>query len=156
MSKILVAYFSAEGTTAAKAKKLCEAADAELYEIKPEKPYSSSDINWRNPVSRCNREWLKKQRPELSDKNAPVADSDVVFLCFPIWYYNAPLIIRSFLEAYDFSGKKIVLFATSGGSEFGKTAETLKQSAPNSEICEGAMLNGSVSDEFLKEIAEKY
>lgn len=153
---ITVAFFSAEGTTRAKAEALAKVISAPTYEIKPLKPYSTADINWRNPLSRCNREWIKKERPELSDKDFPLDGTDTVFLCFPIWYYNAPLIIRSFLEAYDFSGKNIVLFATSGGSEFGKTAETLKQCAPNSEIYEGLMLNGTVPDEKIKEIADKY
>ena len=156
MAEKLLAYFSASGVTAAKAKALAEVSGAELYEIKPAVPYTQADIKWTNPLARCNREWIKKSRPELADKDAPLDGADTVFLMFPIWYYNAPLIIRSFLEAYDFSGKRIVLFATSGGSELGKTAETLKQSAPNSEIVEGGLLNGNYTDDQLKAIADKF
>ncbi|MBQ9530444.1 MAG: flavodoxin [Eubacterium sp.] len=156
MSKKLVAFFSAEGTTAKKAEILKEAAGADIYEIKPEIPYSQSDVNWRNPLSRCNKEWIKKAKINLSDKDANIGEYDIIFLAFPIWYYQAPLIIRSFLEEYDFSGKKIVLFATSGGSNFGKTAENLKKIVPNSEIIEGAMLNGITSAEELKDIVNKY
>ena len=154
MSKILVAYFSAEGTTAEKAKLLSEAAGADIYEIKPEAPYTEAEINWRNPLSRCNKEWIKKANPPLADKNADIAAYDTIFLAFPIWYYNAPLIIRSFLSAYDFSGKRIVLFATSGGSNLGKTAQTLEKFAPGATVTDGAMLNGVSVDE-IKTIVEK-
>lgn len=144
MSKKLVAYFSASGVTAEKAKKLAEATGADIYEIKPEKPYSAADIKWTNPLARCNKEWIKKAKPALADTDANVGEYDEIYVAFPIWYYTAPLIIKSFLEAYDFSGKKIVLFATSGGSGFGKTAQNLQSSAPGAEIMEGAMLNGEV------------
>lgn len=156
MSKKLVAFFSAEGTTAKKAELLKEAAGADIYEIKPENPYSEADINWRNPLSRCNKEWIKKAKISLSDRDAKIEDYDVIFLAFPIWYYQAPLIIRSFFEAYDFSGKRIVLFATSGGSSFGKTAENLKKFAPSAEIVEGAMLNSITSVQELTDIVNKY
>ncbi|MBQ7203493.1 MAG: flavodoxin [Eubacterium sp.] len=152
MSKILTAYFSASGITKAKAEQLAAAAGADLYEIKPEKPYSNEELNWRNPLSRCNREWIKKSCPPLADSNAKVEEYDTIFLAFPIWYFNAPLVIRSFLKAYNFSGKRIVLFATSGGSDFGKTAETLKAFANGGEIAEGKMLNGDINfDEIVKE-----
>ena len=132
--KILTAYFSASGHTAAKAKEFSEAVGADIYEIKPAVPYTASDIKWTNPLARCNREWIKKACPELSDTDADVASYDTVALFFPIWYFTAPLIIRSFLKAYDFSGKKIILFATSGRSEFGKTVSQLQPLAPNAEI----------------------
>lgn len=150
MSRILTAYFSAEGTTAAKAKELAAAAGTDIYEIKPEKPYSQADIKWTNPLSRCNREWIKKSRPVLSGDDIDISGYDVIFLAFPIWYYTAPLIVRSFLEKYDFSGKKIVLFATSGGSGFGKTAQHLASSAPGAEITEGAMMNQPVDFEQFR------
>ena len=145
MSKKLVAYFSASGTTAEKAKALADATGADLYEIKPATPYSASDIKWTNPLARCNREWIKKAKPALADTGANVADYDTIYLAFPIWYYTAPLIIRSFLSAYNFSGKKIVLFATSGGSGFGKTAQHLQAEAPGATVVEGEMLNGAAS-----------
>ena len=147
MSKKLVAYFSASGVTAQKAKALAEATGADIYEIKPETPYSAADIKWTNPLARCNREWIKKTKPALADTNATIADYDTIFLTFPIWYYTAPLIIKSFLSAYDFSGKKIVLFATSGGSDFGKTAKNLQTEVPTATVVEGDMLNGVTSFE---------
>ena len=96
----------------------------------------------------------KTSRPELADKSAKIQDYDVIFLGFPIWWYVAPTIINTFLEAYDFSGKKIILFATSGGSGFGKAVEGLKESAPKAEIKEGKILNGRPSVEELKKWAE--
>lgn len=156
MSKKLVAYFSASGTTATKAKALAEAAGLDLYEIKPEKAYTKSDLNWMNPLSRSSKEMKKGIKPALADANANIADYDVIFVGFPIWWYVAPTIINSFLEAYDFSGKKVVLFATSGGSGFGKAVNSLQESAPGAEITEGRLLNGSVSADELKEFADKF
>ena len=150
MSKILVAYFSASGVTAEKAKGLAEAVGADVYEIKPEKPYSAADIKWTNPLSRCNREWLKKTKPALADTDAGIAEYDAIYLAFPIWYYTAPLIIKSFISAYDFSGKKIVVFATSGGSGLGKAVSNIKAEVPDAEVVEGAMLNGVSSfDDYI-------
>ncbi|MBR2277935.1 MAG: NAD(P)H-dependent oxidoreductase [Eubacterium sp.] len=156
MSKKLVAYFSASGTTATKAKALAEAAGLDLYEIKPEKAYTKSDLNWMNPLSRSSKEMKKGIKPALADANANIADYDVIFVGFPIWWYVAPTIINSFLEAYDFSGKKVVLFATSGGSGFGKAVNSLQESAPGAEITEGRLLNGYVSADELKEFADKF
>ena len=151
MSNKLVAYFSASGVTASVAKKLAEASGAELYEIKPAVKYTSADLNWQNSNSRSSVEMKdKKSRPELADKNAKLEGVDVVFLGFPIWWYVAPTIINTFLEAYDFSGKKIILFATSGGSGFGKAVDGLKPSAPNAEIREGKLFRSSVSVDDLK------
>ncbi|MBR3149506.1 MAG: NAD(P)H-dependent oxidoreductase [Eubacterium sp.] len=151
MSK-LTAYFSASGNTAQKAKAFAEANGTDIYEIKPEAPYSPADVKWTNPLARCNKEWIKKTRPTLSDKDAKIESYDTVYLFFPIWYFTAPLIIRGFLEAYDFSGKKVVLFATSGGSEFGKTAQHLRESAPNADIIEGEVLNGTYSEDDYKKL----
>ena len=142
MKKTLVAYFSATGTTAAAAKKLAEAAGADLYEIKPAVPYTKEDLNWMNKKSRSSVEMNdNSSRPELADKNAAISGYDLVLVGFPIWWYVAPTIINTFLESYDFMGKKIVLFATSGGSGFGKAVESLKGSAPGAEIAEGKILN---------------
>ena len=154
--KKLVAYFSAEGTTAAKADFLAEASGADIYEIQPEKPYSSADVNWRNPLARCNKEWIKKANIPLSDMNANIADYDVIYLAFPIWYFTAPLIIKSFLGAYDFSGKKIVVFATSGGSDYTKAIANIKDWAKGAEVVEGRMLNGVASANELKDITQQY
>lgn len=156
MSKKLVAYFSASGTTAAKAKALAEAAQTDLYEIKPEKLYTKSDLNWMNPLSRSSKEMKKGIKPALADKDAEIENYDVIFVGFPIWWYVAPTIINSFLEAYDFSTKKIVLFATSGGSGFGKAVKSLQESAPDAEIVEGEILNGAYSADALKAFADKY
>lgn len=143
MSKKLVAFFSASGVTAQAARSLADAAGADLYEIKPAVPYSNADLDWMNKKSRSSIEMNDKaSRPAIADTDAHVADYDVVFVGFPIWWYIAPTIINTFLERYDFSGKKIVLFATSGGSGFGKTTENLQPSAPNAKIIEGKLLNG--------------
>lgn len=146
MNKRLVAYFSASGNTARLAKNLAEAADADLYEIRPAVPYTSADLNWQNKQSRSSVEMSNhSSRPELADKNADIAAYDTIYVGFPVWWYIAPTIINSFLESYDFSGKKIILFATSGGSGFGKAVENLKSSAPDAEIIEGKV-NPSAKD----------
>ena len=143
MSKKLVAFFSASGVTAQAARSLADAAGADLYEIKPAVPYSNADLDWMNKNSRSSIEMNDKaSRPAIADTDAHIADYDVVFVGFPIWWYIAPTIINTFLERYDFSGKKIVLFATSGGSGFGKTVSNLQPSAPNAKIIEGKVLNG--------------
>lgn len=142
MSKKLVAYFSASGVTAKAAGKLAKAADADLFEIKPVQPYTRADLDWMNKKSRSSIEMAdKSSRPEIAEKVSNMADYDVIFVGFPIWWYVAPTIINTFLEAYDFTGKKITLFATSGGSGFGKTVQELQPSAPGAEIREGKLLN---------------
>ena len=144
MSKKLVAYFSASGKTAKVADMLADAVGADIYEIRPEVPYTKADLNWMNKKSRSSVEMNDKAfRPASADKNAKIDQYDTVFLGFPIWWYVAPTIINTFLESYDFAGKKIILFATSGSSGFGKTVEELKVSVPAScEIIEGKLLNG--------------
>ncbi len=157
MSKKLVAYFSASGTTERVAKNLANAAGADLYEIKPAEPYSRADLNWQDKQSRSSVEMRdKSSRPALADNDANIADYDTVFIGFPIWWYIAPTIINTFLEAYDFSGKKVVLFATSGGSGFGKAVASLQPSAPKAEIIAGEILNGNPGDRKLKAFADKY
>lgn len=155
MSKTLVAYFSATGVTAVTAKNLAAAADADLYEIRPALPYTDSDMNWRNQNSRTSLEMHDRtSRPELADHDADIAPYDTILLGFPIWWYIAPTIINTFLESYDFSGKRIILFATSGGSGFDKAAEGLAPSAPGAEIIEGRLLNGKPSAAKLREWVE--
>ncbi len=150
MSKKLVAYFSASGTTAAVARTLAEAAKADLYEIKPQTPYTHADLNWQDKKSRSSVEMSDKSfRPPLADQAAHVEDYDTVFLGFPIWWYTAPTIVNTFLESYDFTGKTIILFATSGGSGFGKTAADLKNSARGAVIRDGKLLNGRQTRESL-------
>ncbi|WP_294549450.1 flavodoxin [uncultured Pseudoflavonifractor sp.] len=147
----LVAYFSASGTTAKAAKTLEKAVGGDLYEIKPAVPYTSADLNWMDKHSRSSVEMNDKHsRPALADTAAPIAGHDVIFLGFPIWWYMAPTIINTFLESYDFTGKTIVLFATSGGSGLGKSAAGLRSSAPGAKILDGRMLNGRQDEEALK------
>ena len=151
----LVAYFSATGTTAKAAKVLANAVGGELYEIKPAVPYTSADLNWMDKNSRSSVEMKDAHsRPALADTDAPVAGHDVIFLGFPVWWYVAPTILNTFLEAYDFTGKTIVLFATSGGSGLGKSAAGLRSSAPGAKIMDGRMLNGSLNAAELKSWAE--
>ena len=127
MSGKLVAFFSASGVTAALAQRLSRAAGADLFEIKPAVPYTSADLDWTNASSRSSVEMKNPaSRPEIAEKLPSMADYDVVFLGFPIWWYVAPTIINTFLESYDFSGKTIALFATSGGSPMGRTLEILR------------------------------
>ena len=156
MSKILVAYFSASGTTAKAAKNLSDAAGADLYEITPALPYTSADLNWQNKNSRSSVEMKdKSSRPALADTNANIGAYDTILLGFPIWWYVAPTIINTFLESYDFSGKKIVLFATSGGSGIGGCVDALKGSvSPGAQIKAGRMLNGKLSQDELKKWVE--
>lgn len=152
----MVAYFSATGTTAKAAKVLAKAVDAELYEIRPAVPYTSADLNWMDKRSRSSVEMQDKHsRPALADRNAPVAQHNVIFLGFPIWWYVAPTIINTFLECYDFSGKTIVLFATSGGSGLSRATTALRTSAPGAKVLEGRMLNGGLSESALKKWVEK-
>lgn len=148
MSKTLVAYFSAGGRTAKVAAKVAAAAKADLYEIKPAVPYTKADLDWTNPHSRSSVEMADKSfRPAMADHAAEIAAYDTVFIGFPIWWYVAPTIINTFLESYDFSGKKIILFATSGGSGFGRTVEELKPSvSADTDIVEGKLLNGHPDD----------
>ena len=152
MKKALVAYFSASGVTAKAAKALAQAAGADLSEIKPAIPYTKADLNWTDKTSRSSVEMQDpSSRPALADQTAQIANYDVVFLGFPIWWYVAPTIVNSFLESYDFAGKTIVLFATSGGSGFGKTVASLQGSvSPETKILEGRLLNGKLSDGELK------
>lgn len=149
--KFLVAYFSASGTTAKAAWKLSEAIGADLYEIKPEVPYSSADLNWMDKKSRSSVEMNDpSSRPAIAKKLPDMEKYDVVFVGFPIWWYVAPTIINTFLESYDFSGKTIIPFATSGGSGMGKTNAKLKPSCPGATLMQGRLLNGNLSEDSLK------
>lgn len=150
MSKKLVSYFSASGTTAAVAKTLAGVAEADLYEIKPQTPYTRADLNWQDKKSRSSVEMNDKSfRPALADRDAHIENYDTIFLGFPIWWYTAPTIINTFLESYDFDRKTIILFATSGGSGLGRTASDLKPSAPGAVIRDGKLLNGRQTRESL-------
>ena len=142
MKKILVAYFSASGVTAAVAKKITAASGGDLFEIKPAIPYTTADLNWMDKNSRSSVEMKNSSsRPEIAEKLTSLDDYDTIFLGFPIWWYVAPTIISTFLESYDFSGKTIVPFATSGSSGLGKTVDVLKTVCPSAEFEQGKLMN---------------
>lgn len=142
MKKILVAYFSASGVTAAVAKKIAAASGGDLFEIKPAIPYTPADLNWMDKNSRSSVEMKNSSsRPEIAEKLTSLGDYDTIFLGFPIWWYVAPTIISTFLESYDFSGKTIVPFATSGSSGLGKTVDVLKTVCPSAEFEQGKLMN---------------
>ncbi len=151
MKKTLVAYFSATGTTEAVAKKLASATNGDLYEIEPQVRYTSADLNWQNKSSRSSVEMAdKSSRPAIVANDLHIENYDTVFIGFPIWWYVAPTVINTFLEAYDFSGKKIILFATSGGSGFGNTAAELKGSVSDStEIVEGKVISPRMTEKDI-------
>ena len=152
MKKTLVAYFSATGTTEDVARELAAAANADLFEIKPTVPYTAADLDWTNKNSRSTVEMKNPDsRPEIAEKTDKMDEYNVVFVGFPIWWYVAPTIIDTFLESYDFSGKTIVPFATSGGSGMGKTEEVMKKvvKGDNVRIAKGKVLN-RVSEPALK------
>jgi len=156
MVKTLVAYFSASGITKSVAQNLSKAANADLYEIKPAVPYSNADLNWMDKNSRSSLEMNdKSSRPEVVDDNAHIENYDIIFLGFPIWWYVAPTIVNTFLEKYDFSNKKIILFATSGGSGFGGTVQNLLPSVSDStQIVEWKLLNHNPSVDDLKKLLD--
>lgn len=154
MSKKLVAYFSASGVTEKMAKTLAEVTGADLFEIQPAVPYTTADLDWMNKKSRSSVEMSNPDsRPEIGNKIPDMGQYDTVFVGFPIWWYVAPTIINTFLESYDFTGKKIATFATSGGSGMGKTDSSLKKCAPNADWKEGKRF-GSADKNALKAWAE--
>ena len=150
MTQKLVAYFSATGVTRNVAKQLAQAAGADLFEIKPVHPYTNADLDWRDTRSRRSLEMKDPHsRPEIAEGLGNIADYDTIFLGFPIWWYTAPTIIHTFLESYDFSGKTILPFATSGGSGFGKTVSVLKPLCDKSVLwLPGRILNRASAQEL--------
>ncbi len=151
MSKKLVAYFSASGVTASVARTLADALSADLYEIAPAVLYTDADLDWRNASSRSSLEMKdKSSRPKIIDAPVSIANYDTILVGFPIWWYVAPTIVNTFLEKHDFSGKKIILFATSGGSDFGKTVDSLKGSVHGATIAEGMLQRGKQDLEAWK------
>ena len=143
-SKVLVAYFSASGVTRGVARQLSEAAGADLHEIKPQQPYTDADLDWRDKQSRSTIEMQdKSSRPAITAKLQNMTDSDVVFVGFPIWWYTCPTIINTFMESYDFKGKTVIPFATSGGSSINKACDDLRTAYPDVTWKEGRLLNGA-------------
>ena len=156
MSKKLVAYFSASGTTKKAAERLARAAGADLFEIKPVESYTRADLNWMDKKSRSSVEMNDpSSRPEIAEKLANMADYDTVFIGFPIWWYVAPHIINTFVESYDFTGKTLVPFATSGGSGMGHTVDELKKLCPNADWKTGKLVN-SMPDNALSDWADMF
>ena len=156
MSKKLVAYFSASGVTKSYAEKLAKAADADLFEIKPEVPYTKADLDWMDKNSRSTVEMKNPDsRPEIAEKLKDMEKYDTVFLGFPIWWYVAPTIVDTFLESYDFSNKTIIPFATSGGSGMGKTSDILRKVCPDADIKNGKVIN-NMSESTLADWAGKF
>lgn len=148
MSRTLVAYFSASGVTAKVAENLAETIGADIFCMEPEIPYTKSDLDWTNKKSRSSIEMNDPtSRPSIKDKRDNMGDYDTVFVGFPIWWYVAPTIINTFLESYDFSGKTIIPFATSGGSGMGK----LLPSCPGAKLIEGKVLSSKASKAELSD-----
>ena len=155
MSRKLVAYFSANGVTAKVAERLSEAIGADLYAIEPEVPYTKADLDWMDKKSRSTIEMNNPaSRPAIAGKRDNMNDYDTVFVGFPIWWYVAPTIINTFLESYDLTGKTIIPFATSGGSDMGKTNEKLLPSCKGAKLLNGKVFKASVSGADLAKWAE--
>lgn len=150
-SKVLVAYFSASGVTAGVAKQLAEVTGGELYQIQPEQPYTDADLDWRDKQSRSTLEMQDKtSRPAIINKLDSISHYDVVYVGFPIWWGTAPTIVNTFMESYDFSGKTVTLFATSGGSGIEQADKDFSEAYPNVNWKEGKLLN-SPSKQDLEE-----
>ena len=142
MKKVLVAYFSASGVTKGVAQQLAEVTGETLHEIKPAQPYTDADLDWRDKQSRSSVEMQdKSSRPAITDKLTNMQDYDIIYVGFPIWWYTCPTIINTFMEAYDFKGKTVIPFATSGGSSIKKACEELKAAYPDVNWKEGKLLN---------------
>ena len=139
--KTLIAYFSAEGTTAKVARDLASKIEADLFEIRPEKPYSAADLKWTNPVARCNREKIGKKDVPVVGTIDNFAEYDTVYSGFPIWYGCAPNVVNTFCKGYDWTGKNIIAFATSGGSGIGKTAEKLQPYVKGAKSLEARLVH---------------
>lgn len=153
--KVLVAYFSATGTTKAVAEKIAKDADATLFEIEPSQPYTAADLDWHNDQSRSSVEMKdKSSRPEIKNKVDDMSQYDVIFVGYPIWWYTCPTIINTFLESYDFSGKTIIPFATSGGSPIEPCLKDMEKSAKGATIRDAMLLNNP-SDDAIEDWVEK-
>lgn len=155
--KKLVAYFSASGVTKAAAERLAKSIGADLFEIKPVAPYTRTDLDWTDTKSRSSVEMNNPDsRPEIAQQLSNMDEYDTIFIGFPIWWYVAPTIINTFLESYDFSGKTIVPFATSGGSGMGRTVDILKPLCSASAKWENGKMLNRVSEQELKRWAEQF
>ena len=157
MSKKLVAYFSASGVTAKVAEKLAKAANADLFEIKPEVPYTRADLSWMNSNSRSSVEMNDRNcRPAIAESVSNMDDYDIVFVGFPVWWYREPSIIDTFMEAYDFTGKTVVPFCTSGSSGIGDSGANMQALAPGAKVGIGERFKSRVSEEELAAWANSF
>ena len=147
MKKVLIAYFSASGVTARAAKELAQTLDADLYEIRPETPYTAADLDWTNKKSRSTVEMNDPAcRPAIAEPVKNMAQYDAVFVGFPVWWYVEPRIVDTFLESYDFSGKTLIPFATSGGSGIAKAEKSLREHCPNADWKKGELVNSGAAE----------
>lgn len=152
MNKILIAYFSASGETGKLAKTLSAVTGGDLFEIRPETAYTSADLNWMDKKSRSTLEMKDEHsRPAIAGRVEDMAPYDTVFVGFPIWWYQAPRIIETFLESYDFTGKTVIPFATSGGSGMGGTNKALAPSCKGARLVEGKVFRSSTNADTLRE-----
>ena len=157
MTTVLVAYFSASGVTAKVAKRRSASIGADLFEIVPEELYTKADLNWMNRKSRSSVEMNdRSSRPAITSKVEDMSGYDVVFVGFPVWWYREPSIIDTFMESYDFSGKKVIPFATSGTSGLGDSYKNLQELAPNAVVIDGQRFSSRVKEDKLKEWAEPF
>lgn len=157
MSNILVAYFSASNVTAKLAERLAGAIGADLYEIKPEVPYTKADLNWMDKKSRSTVEMNDRScRPAIADKVDNMAQYDTVFVGFPVWWYREPSIIDTFMESYDFGGKTVIPFATSGGSDIGDSGQNMQALAKGAKVEKGKKFAARASADELKKWAEAW
>jgi len=155
-NKILVAYFSATGTTAGVAEKLANAINADLFEIKPEQPYTSEDLNWQNDQSRTSVEMGdRNSRPQIASKIEDISQYNIVFVGSPIWWGREPSIMDTFIESYDFAGKTVIPFATSGSSSIGDYGANLQALAPDAKVLTGKRFPANVTEEELKTWADE-
>ncbi len=155
MSKTLVVYFSATGTTAKLAEKLAKAVDGDLHEILPQQPYTAADLDWTYKKSRSSVEMNDKSfRPAIVDKVEDIRAYDTLYIGFPIWWHTAPSIILTFLEQYDLTGMTIIPFATSGGSGMGDARDDMRKSCPGADVKEGRRFSGNTGEAELKSWAE--
>ena len=157
MSKALVAYFSASGVTKAVAERLAKGIGADLFEIEPAVPYTRADLNWQDKNSRSTIEMNdRSSRPAIASTVADMSQYDVVFVGFPVWWYREPSIIDTFMEQYDFSGKTVIPFATSGGSQLGDSAKNMQALETGAKVVEGKRFAAQASEKELADWAAKY
>lgn len=157
MSDVLVAYFSASGVTAGVAERLAESVGADLFEIKPEAPYTKADLNWQDKKSRSSVEMDDpSSRPSIANHVENMDSYNFVFVGFPVWWYREPSIIDTFMEAYDFSGKTVIPFATFGSSQIGKSGANMQKLAPGAKVLDGKRFNSGESAENLGKWAKDF